>query len=109
MCPHPQPVSGLNPASGSPAWLIDVTTRCVGSLSFTPPNKDAAIATITTTAITKYGQPSILFPEHFQSFLIMIESVDLMSRIYKDKYIKSQFRPTDISTINQILLVASGE
>lgn len=68
-----------------------------------------SLRSITTTAITKYGQPSILFPEHFQSFLIMIESVDLMSRIYKDKYIKSQFRPTDISTINQILLVASGE
>lgn len=60
-----------------------------------------------TTVVMRFGQPAILFLEHFQSFINMIESVDLMGRIYKDKYTKNQFRPTDIANLNQILLVAS--
>lgn len=67
------------------------------------------LRTLESLIVQRFGQPALLMPEHSASFVNMIQNAFLMSRIYKDNYIKSLIRPSDIQTINQILLVTSGE
>lgn len=77
--------------------------RLVQEFPFIHPEQ-ISIRTVTGQIIKRCGKNAMFVPEHFQSFLNMIEAVDLRANFYFDKYVRRCCPDVIVDKINERLL-----